>query len=414
MNFEEKLSLYAELIVRHGMNVQPDQEVYVGAETVHRDFITKIVKAAYRAGAKVVVVDFNDPRNTQTRILETKKNENLSFVPSFIPFRYEQMIPITAASVRVLGSEFPDLLENADPKKVNQVELGFKKSLKKFYEEGVGHSKVQWNVSAAATIPWAKKVFPELEAKEAYEALWDAIFRICRADKPDCLSLWKAHNERLATRAEKLTELKMEFLHFTGPGTDLKVGLSQKARFKGGNSYTPKKVNFEPNLPTEECFTTPDYRKTSGRVKTTRPFHIHGKLIKGLELEFKEGAIVGFEAKEGRATFAEYIESDPGAKRLGEVALVGIDSPIYQSGRIFEEILYDENAACHIALGFAYQFCVDHEGSMTSEELDQIGCNKSHVHTDMMISSEEVDVMAKLYSGKTVPLIKRGEWVEGW
>jgi aminopeptidase len=170
-------------------------------------------------------------------------------------------------------------------------------------------------------------------------------------------------------------------------------------------------VYYEANIPTEECFTTPDCRRTEGKAKVTRPFLIHGTMIKGLTLTFVDGNIVDFKADEGEAAFAAYIQSDAAAKRLGEVALVGIDSPIYQSGRIFEEILYDENAACHIAIGFAYRYCIEGGDKMNSDELSAIGCNDSHVHTDMMISTEEVDVHAETYDGKRVSLICKGKWV---
>lgn len=410
MNFETKLDRYAQLIVHHGMNVQPGQDVYIGSEAIHRDFVTRIVKAAYQAGARIVSIDFHDPRNARTRILETKNRDNLSYVAPFIPFRFESMIPETAASLRILGSEFPDILADLDPEKVQQVEINFRKSLKKFYEEGVGHSKVQWSLAAAATPAWGKKVFPELGDQEACAALWEEIFRICRADKPDCLELWTKHNALLAARAQKLTDMKIKHFHFTGPGTDLKVGLSPRARFKGGVSKSPREKPFNPNIPTEECFTTPDYRMTEGHVQTTRPFLINGKQIRNLRLTFTKGEITHFDADEGRETFAAYINSDQGSKRLGEVALVGIDSPIYQSGRIFEEILFDENAACHIAVGFAYRFCITDSASMSPEELDQIGCNTSSVHTDMMISSNNVDVKALTYSGETVNIITKGLW----
>lgn len=414
MDFKEKLENYAKLIIRHGVNVQKGQDVYIGSETIHRDLVTLLVKEAYAAGARVVSIDLNDPRNVRTRILETQEAENLSYVPPFIPFRFESMIAkepqAVAATLRILGSEFPDNLADLDPKKVHQMEIGFKRSLKRFYEEGIGHSKVHWSIAAAATPAWGKKVFPELGEKEACAALWEEIFRVCRADKPNCLELWKEHNRVLATRAKQLTDLKIEYLHFTGPGTDLKVGLTPGARFKGGNSKTPGGVEFEPNLPTEECFTTPDYHKTEGKVQTTRPFLINGKLVKNLRLEFKKGEIVHFEASDGQATFAEYIKSDPGAKRLGEVALVGVDSPIYQSGRIFEEILFDENAACHIAIGFAYRFCIPGSEKLSVEELDKLGCNTSSTHLDMMISSEKVDVTAHLYSGTKITLLKEGRW----
>jgi len=242
--------------------------------------------------------------------------------------------------------------------------------------------------------------------------LWDEIFRICRADRPDALALWREHNRTLTRRANRLNELKIKTLHFKGPGTDLRVGLSPQSRFQGGSDTGPRKVEFEPNLPTEEVFTTPDWRATEGTARATRPFLINGKLIEGLTLRFEHGRIVEFQAAQGAETFGEYTASDEGANRLGEVALVGIDSPIYQSGLVFEEILFDENAACHIAVGSAYKFCLARSERMTDEELAAIGCNESTVHTDMMISSEEVDVTAETRAGVLVPLLVQGAWVE--
>ncbi len=410
MNFEEKLALYAKLIVHWGMNVQIGQDVYIGAEVIHRDFVHKIVEEAYEAGARFVNIELIDPRNNRTRILKTQNKDDLAYVPAFIPFRYNNMIPEGAASLRILGSEYPDILSDLDPNSVQKVEVNFKKSLKKFYEEAIGHSKVHWTLAAAATPAWSKKVFPNLEENSAKEALWNEIFRICRVDKENCLELWKIHNTLLSTRAQKLTDLQIKHLYFTGPSTHLKIGISPLARFKGGVSKSPSGQAFSPNLPTEECFTTPNYHLTEGYVRTTRPFLINGKMIRGLNLTFEKGEITQFSADEGEETFSAYIASDSGSRRLGEVALVGIDSPIYQSGLIFEEILYDENAACHIAIGFAYRFCIKGSENMSPEELASAGCNTSNVHTDMMISSEEVDVFAELYNGEKISLIEKGSW----
>ena len=411
MDFNEKLEVYAELIVKHGLNVQKGQSVYINSEIIHRDFVYKIAEQAYKVGAKYVHLDFIEPKLTRLRILESKKEEDLNFVPKHIPSKYDEMLDDCAASLRILGSEDPDVLSDLDPKKVNNLQLSYRKSLKRYYEEGVGKSKVHWSIAAASTPAWGKKVYPEMSPENACDALWEDIFKICRADKPNCLELWKEHNTVLHNRSKYLNDLAIKELHFTGPGTDLKVGLSEKAIFKGGGDKGPFGVEYEPNIPTEECFTTPDYRKTNGCLQATRPFLINGKLIKDLTIEFKDGVISNFDAKEGKETFAEYISSDVGAKRLGEVALVGIDSPIYQSGRIFEEILFDENAACHVAVGFAYRFCIDGGDKMTPEELESVGCNDSHVHTDMMISSEQVDVTAVGYSGEKTELIKAGQWV---
>jgi aminopeptidase len=410
VDFEKKLEMYAQLLVYHGLNVQPNQVVNITAEVIHRKLVEKIVRYAYGRGARYVNVDFIDPTLSRLRIRDSKSDQYLTYVPRYIPLKYEEFVEEGAAVLRLIGSEDPDLLNDLPPQKVNDCQKHYRQSLRKYYTEGVGKSKVQWTVAAAATPKWAKKIFPELEEEQAYEALWTSIFHICRADRSDCLEIWQKHNHSLQERAKKLTQLQIKFLHFMGPGTDLKVFLSPKALFKGGGDRTPKGIAFEANIPTEECFTTPDYRLTEGNVTVTRPVLVNGQLVKDLQLHFKNGEIIHFSASQGSDHFAAYIANDPGAKRLGEVALVGIDSPVYQSKRIFEEILFDENAACHIAVGFAYRFCLAGGVEMTSEELEAIGCNDSHVHTDFMISSEQIDVEAQTYSGEKLKLIHQGRW----
>ncbi len=409
MDFKQKLENYAQLLIEHGLNVQKGQIVNIIGEVYHRELINLLCQAAYRRGAKHVNVDFVDPFIAKARILGTSDEQFLSYVPKYVTQKYDEFIEEGAAVLRLIGSEQPDALSELDPHKINTLTKSNFKALKNYYAEGVGKSKIQWLVAAAATPRWGERVFPELEEKQAYKALWKEIFKICRADKSNCLKLWKKHNDVLHARAKHLTQLKIKELHFTGPGTDLKVGLSPKAVFVGGGSKGPH-AEYEPNIPTEECFTTPDYRLTTGKARVTRPVMVNGKLVKGLALEFKDGKLVHFEAAEGKENFAKYVDNDPQARYLGEVALVGIDSPIFQSGRIFEEILYDENAACHIALGFAYSFCLDGGPQMLAEELAGIGCNVSSIHVDMMISDEHVDVEATTYSGEKVKLIHQGQW----
>jgi len=410
MHFQEKLQNYANLLITHGLNVQPGQVVNITGELFHREFLLLLVEAAYKKGAKYVNVDIIDPLITKIRAQHSQMDEYLKYVPSYIPVKYESFIDETAAILRLCGSEHPTALSEISSEKINDLQGALRQSLKKYYSEGVGKSKVQWTVAAAATPAWGKKVFPELSEEKAYQALWEEIFKICRCDKPNVIELWKSHNASLKERAKKLTEMEIKTLHFTGPDTDLKVHLSPKAIFKGGGDATPQGVDFEANIPTEECFTTPDYRLTEGKVKVTRPVMVNSQMVDGLKIEFKNGEICYFSAQKGEDTFSAYIQNDPGAKRLGEVALVGIDSPVYQSGRIFEEILFDENAACHIAIGSAYKFCLNGGVSMSPEELENIGCNDSRVHTDFMISSSEVHVEAETYSGEKFWLIQNGKW----
>jgi aminopeptidase len=411
-DFEQKLDNYADLLVTHGLNVQAGQVVNITGELIHRQLLQRVAAKAYRAGAKYVNIDLIDPWHARQRILGSTDPEFLTYVPPFIPAKFNEIVDTHGAVLRFQGSEEPEILADLPPEAVNNVRIHYMKSLKRYYDEGVSQSKMHWTVAAAATPKWGKRVFPELDEAAACQALWEAIFSICRVDKPNYLELWQQHNFKLLKRAQLLTELKIKELHFTGPGTDLKVFLSPVARFKGGGETGARGVTYECNIPTEECFTTPDYRLTEGHARVTRPFLVNGKLIKGLTLKFKGGRIVDFHADEGAETFRTYINSDEGACQLGEVALVGTDSPIFQSGRVFEEILYDENAACHIAVGFAYRFCLEDGPQMTPEELEALGCNTSNVHTDMMISDQEVDIHATTHSGRHLPLILKGKWQE--
>lgn len=408
MSFQEKLKKYAEVIVRHGVNVQPGQVVNIGTEVIHKDFAYLLVKTCYEAGAKFVNLDLGLPEAEKVR-LDYVSNEDLEYMPKYVTAKYDELLDEAAANIRIIGSENPDLFAGVDPVKLNTLRKARYEAVKRFYKEGIGKSKVQWTLAAAATPAWGKKVFPELSLEEAHEKLWEELFRICRCDDADPIKNWKEHNVRLQSRAKKLTDLGIETLHFIGNKTDLKVGLSPIAVFKGGTDMGPL-AEFEPNIPTEECFTTPDWRKTTGKLLATRPFLINGQMIRDLELEFKDGEIISSNATSGLKTFIEYMNSDQGGKRLGEVALVGIDSPIFQSGLVYEEILLDENAACHVAIGSAYKFCLKNGANLSVEELDEVGCNESTVHTDMMISNEKVDVVAYTYDKKKITLIKSGEW----
>lgn len=410
MSFSSCLQTYAELIVKHGLNVQKGQVVNINTELVNRDTALAIVEEAYRSGAKLVNVDFVDARVGRTRILHSGEDD-LTYVPRYISTKYEDMVTDCSANLRLIGSENPDVLADLDPRRVNLVRKGAYQAMKTFYQEGIGKSKVHWTVAAAATPGWARKIFPERPEQEALSLLWENIFRVCRADTPNCLQQWKEHNDSLHERGQKLTKLKISQLHFTGPGTDLKVGLSPRAIFKGGGDRSPRNVEFEPNIPTEEVFTTPDWRATEGTVRATRPFLINGVMIRDWSAEFKAGQLVSFDASSGRETYQEYIDSDEGGRRLGEVALVGIDSPVFTSGLVFQEILFDENAACHIAIGSAYKFCLEGGDTMSKEELEEVGCNESSVHTDMMISDESVDVTATTVNGDTTTLLVKGQWV---
>jgi aminopeptidase len=408
-NFDSDFHRYAELIAAHGLNVQRGQMVNINTEPIHRDFALLIAEKCYERGAKFVDIALADPRNDRLRI-DKSQGTDLSFVPDYYTKKFVELTDKQACNLRIIGMEFPDLLSAADPTRVQTLTINRQKAIKYFFDNGVGRSQVHWCVVAAATPLWGKKIYPALTPEKACEALWQDILAMCRADKPACLDLWREHNERLQRRAKKLTEMKIKELRFVGPGTDLVVGLTDRAIWKGGQERSARGLWFEPNLPTEEVFTTPDFRRTSGHVRATRPFMINGKMIENLSAKFENGAIADFMASGGADTFKAYISSDEGARRLGEVALVGIDSPVYKAGKVFQEILFDENAACHIAVGQAYKFCIEGGTDLDSAGAAAGGCNESAVHTDMMISNADVDVSATLYDGRALTLIQAGEW----
>jgi aminopeptidase len=409
MHKDVLLERYAKLLVRLGANVQPGQMLNISAEVVHRDLVYLIAQEAYRAGASVVMLDLIEPRLQRFK-LETVNDAYVSLVPKHVPTKYQQIVDEGGAQIKLIGPEYPMLLTGVDPKRANDERKAIYTAIRSFYEDGIGKSKVHWTIGAAATPGWGMRVFPDLSPQEAEDALWRSIFSITRVAHENFMELWQEHDAALHRRARLLNGLGIKSLRFTGPGTDLVVGLSDRALFKGGSDRGPRGASYQPNIPTEECYATPDWRKTEGTVRTTRPFLVNGVLMRDLVLHFRNGEISSFEASAGTETFREYISSDAGAKRLGEVALVGIDSPIFRSGKIFEEILFDENAACHIAIGFGFKNCFSGSETMTKEELQSLGYNDSIVHTDMMISDEHVSVEAELYRGGKVQLLSNGTW----
>lgn len=410
MKFDLLLDRYAELICRYGLNVQSGQIVRLSAEPVHQDLVNKITKKSYELGAKYVNTFFYDPLSTRLRV-DYSESQYLDYTPEYISSLYNELLDNNAASCSIIGPMNPEALEGVDPKKINKIRMAQYLASKSFRDQGIDEGKIQWCVVSAPTPLWSKKIYPDLSERDANLKFWNELFKICRVDSENFLDLWEEHDLKLKNRSKFLNECKLSALHFTGPGTDLKVFLSDRAEFTGGRSQSAQGVLFEPNIPTEECFTTPDFHRTSGYVTATRPFKVNGCLIEDLRLEFANGEVINAEAKRGLDIFKAYLESDKGAKRLGEVALVGTDSPIYQTGLIFDEVLLDENAACHIALGSAYKKCIKDSLSLTENQLLEIGVNESSVHQDIMISSEKVSVSGLDFNQNEIPIIQNGKFV---
>jgi aminopeptidase len=408
-NFREALARYAELLVTFAMNVQPEQLVVISGEACHIPLLRQIADVAYREGAGYVHAEIADPYLLRSRLRHSSESL-ISRVPSFVRARFDELVETGGATLRLVGAEEPGLLKEIKPARLNLERSAIRKAVKRFYVEGVDGGKVQWTVAPAATEGWAGVLLPDEPEATRLMRLWSELFRIVRVDRPDPIAALREHDTRLRERAKILSEMGIERLRFSGGGTDLSVSFSERAIFKGGSEVSAAGVRFEPNLPTEECYSTPDWRGTEGSVRVTRPVLVHGVLVEGLVMHFKAGELVGFSADSGRDVFESLINTDQGARRLGEVALVGIDSPVYRSGIVFRETLLDENAACHVALGFAYRGCLRGGNQMSEEELAHHGCNDSLVHMDMMISSEEVSVDATMRDGAQRRLIDRGSW----
>jgi aminopeptidase len=270
---------------------------------------------------------------------------------------------------------------------------------------------INWTIVSAATPAWARSVFPDDPEEVALAKLWQAIFSASRVDTPDPIAAWESHNANLQTRTRMLNDKNYAALHFRGPGTDLRVGLADGHEWNGGSTAAKNGIVCNANIPTEEVFTTPHKDRVDGTVTSTKPLSYNGTLIQDIQVKFEGGRIVESKARTGEAVLNKVLDTDEGARRLGEVALVPYSSPISQSGLLFFNTLFDENASSHIALGQAYSKCIRNGGSMSEEELASHGSNKSLIHIDWMIGSDRIDVDGITQDGRSEPLMRGGEWV---
>jgi aminopeptidase len=415
-DFEKCLVRYVELLVKQGANVQPDQQVLIMAEPSCMQLAEIAAEFCYQRGARYVDVNISLPKVERHHLLSAPPNR-LTYLPLHNTVRMDQIVDSNGALLAFRSQDEPDLYEDLDEsqqKRLNTMLVARREAVKRYREEGVLERRVGWCLAGPPSPKWAQKVYPDLAGEEATQALWKDIFSMTFADQPDCLKLWSEHLDRLARRTALLDGKSIEKLRFLNEknGTDLTVTLSPKARWVSGRKQTSQGVDVCLNIPTYEVFTTPDWRGTNGQVTLTRPVMINGTLVEGLRIKFRDGEIVETTAEKNGAAYDALINTagDQTAKRLGEVALVGIDSPIFQSGRIFQHTLYDENAACHIATGMAYTVGIENGDKLAPEELDSLGFNRqAKTHQDVMISDESTTVLA---DGQEV--IVDGAWVEAY
>jgi aminopeptidase len=402
-----RLDRLAELCVRTGVNLQPGQELLLTAPAEALPLVRRIAVHAYKAGAGLVTPVLSDPEITLARFAHAA-DDSFDRAPGWLFDGMGVALDANAARLGVVGDD-PMLLAEQDPEKVGRVNKAASKAATPTRER-ITRFDINWNLIAWPSRAWAQRMFPDLEPDAAQARLAEAIFAASRVDTPDPVAAWQAHNAVLAARSGWLNDQRFHALRFIGPGTDLTVGLADGHEWMGGASVARNGVVCNPNIPSEEVFTTPDARRVEGWVSSTKPLSHMGTLIDGIRVRFEAGRIVEAQATKGEAVLLKLLDTDEGARRLGEVALVPHSSPISQSGLLFYNTLFDENAASHIALGQCYTKCFVDGETLTPDEVAARGGNSSAIHVDWMIGSDKIDVDGLHEDGRVVPVMRAGEW----
>lgn len=408
MDFDAHLERYADLVVRVGVNLRPGQRMTVSTSLEGAPLARRIAAAAYRAGSPYVTVLYADTEVAKIRFAEAPE-DSFSEVALGRAAMFERMAERGDAFVSIDASD-PEAYADADPARVATARAAAQRAGKRYSEYTMSHL-VPWTIVAAAEPAWAAKVFPDASPDEALAKLWEAIFAATRVDLDDPVAAWQEHAATLQRRAELLTQRGYDALHLRGPGTDLTVGLPDRHRWTGGGTATKQGQRFIPNMPTEEVFTAPDAGRVDGTVRASLPLAYGGRLIDGFSLRFEAGRVVDAQAQVGQEVLDRLLDTDEGARRLGELALVSVDSPIFRSGLLFYETLFDENAASHVALGRAYRFAVEGGTEMSDEEATEAGLNDSLTHVDFMIGTEQSDVDGVQADGTREPIMRAGRFV---
>ena len=413
--FEQNLEKYAEVIVKVGLNIQPGQRLligpplygFLGVELEVAPLVRLIAAKAYQAGAKLVDVIWRDDLLNLIRLQEAPGDSFGEFAT------WQAQAAIETArkgdAVLLLVSRNTSMFIDQDPASMNEVFMTSMKHMKPFLDLR-GQKKMNFVIASAPNKTWADLVYPDLPEEERLLNYWEELFEFCRINQPDPIGAWNEHIKNLKTRKDYFNEKQYKGLHFYGPGTDLRVVLPAGHVWSSGGKTTQSGIEFVANLPTEEIFTLPHKDKVDGVVTSSKPISSSRGFIEGLRVEFSNGKVVNMSAETGEEIFSPWLDIDEGINHLGEVALVPHSSPISQSGRIFHNLLFDENASCHLALGNGYRFCLKGGEKMSEEEFMLAGGNNSSDHIDFMIGSEEMDVDGILDDGSTEPIMRGGEW----
>ena len=400
---------YAKLIARVGASVQPGQHVVIAAQTEACAFIAVLAEECYAAGAAKVTVEWE---NAQLLKLASRFEEGkeLAAVRPWEEEKLKERVEAPPVRIKILSAD-PDGMKGADRDKLTLAEMAHSVIVKPYNDAMT--NRYQWCVAAVPSAGWAKKVFPSLRANAAVEKLWELILQVSRADGRDPLTDWMWHNRALREKCDKLNALHLAALEYeSANGTHLRVGLIGSARFIAGRKRTVSGAHFNPNIPTEECFTTPKRGEAEGVVYAVKPLSYSGELIEGFWLRFKEGRVVEYGAKKNAALLGKLLAMDEGASYLGECALVPYDSPINNTGVLFYNTLFDENACCHLALGRGYSNTIEGFETLDKDAFAALGVNDSSVHVDFMIGAEDLRITGVTESGQRIPVFVGGNWSE--
>jgi aminopeptidase len=403
-----RLDRLAEIAIHVGLGLVPGQELVMTAPIEALALARRITEHAYRSGACLVTTIFSDDEATLARF-QNAPDASFDKAPGWLFEGMASAYKSGAARLAIVGDD-PMLLSGQDTQKVARANRARSAAYLPALEMIAGFA-TNWTIVAAATPTWARTIFPGDTEEEAVAKLWDAIFAASRVDGADPVAAWAKHNGELDARRAYLDERRYAALHFRGPGTDLTVGLADQHAWGAGATKSKNGIVCNPNIPTEEVFTTPHKDRVEGSVRSTKPLSYQGTLIEEISVRFSGGRIVEAHARSGEEVLHKVLETDEGARRLGEVALVPYSSPISKSGLLFYNTLFDENAASHIALGQSYSKCMIDGGDLSQDELAARGANRSLIHIDWMIGSAEIDVDGITSQGKAEPLMRAGEWV---
>ena len=403
MTSDERLQRYARLAVEVGVNLQPGQLLRVSGHPDHLPLARAVAKAAYELGARYVEVMLPDPHVQRARI-EHAPLETLDWSPPWSLALVDELASTNGAMVVITGDPEPELFGDLDPARIarSRPRLLAERVLK-----ATGDGRIAWTIVGYPNPGWAEAVFGEPDV----ERLWEAVAYATRLDEDDPVAAWRSHIARLQERAALLDERRFDAIRFRGPGTDLTVGLMPESRWQTGAERTATGLDEVVNMPTEEVFTTPHRLRTEGVVRSTVPLAVNGQIVRDLTVRFEGGRVVEVDASSGADVVREEMRTDEGGSYLGEVALVDGESRVGQTGIVFFDTLFDENAACHIAYGQGISTAVAGHESASAEELAALGYNDSVVHTDFMIGGPEVEVDGLETGGGTVPLLRANEWV---